>query len=891
MPSPSLILQTAAFTLQESFKRLPLVSTALALPEGWLAASTRLQAELRDRIGQDNTPPLDSLNTAIEAIIPHLWTGPLHSQALERADASRAWLIAEKEIDPVKISLIAQAWLAENFQNCASYDEERKWFVADALTWQQHSSPFSTAPCENGTARPSGDMYTALPALLATRLVQNGLMVRVRGVPTPTVRVPIDKGAELMTWPPAVYTKGDRRWPFSYTIKITLQTMPGDPQPRVHFHYGLRRWMSSPVGYIEGKKSVYLQSIEPWLGLDNAGAMTRAYLKRRYDSGPEGTGWGTVWHGLGPAIARRLQVGLPSAQAVADDPLLWIDGVEGVYAAIVEHTPKSPLNPGVDLQDHEDITNNIADALKAELSLCPPHQRAHTPRQRRSNPLTKNLREMSEADRLTAFAESVGSCATVEVWWETECVRDMLIDRLKALLCWSRPEMVKPEPGEKKRSPGRPEEAPSPATDPQDIALPDGGRLRIVPRRLGHIGALFPAPLTPLRKHEKGKYRKTETLERLRQINIFLPDPVEEPTLALMQLPNHQEKAVRKDAGYRDPKDALRLGLGRTGRVTKFTTGEDQALKERCESTVGDGLRQMGYLPAPIGMQFTGSQQLPDDLVVVGVWLLNLNKKEHRQAIKLPVAVIMHTGRREVWAWLPDGKGMRSYYQAQVDITRMSPEQARRGNLQNSLGWLQQFLTNDLRAQGFKNTLIIALSQNIRSVWPGLNNNAVVEDALCTSPDAPKRAVRDIEGRIRLIRLRSSRSNETPEWYVPGAPSGGGFTQGVWENNAAPRIFYNNAGKPKMMSAGRKGKQVDPREHYAIPSLLEVYMQALQEDDIPNLWASAVNQWRQMGNLLTDETLLLPIPLAWAAKMGAYADVISPFVDGELWANDEDEGG
>jgi len=44
-------------------------------------------------------------------------------------------------------------------------------------------------------------------------------------------------GAEMVSWPPHVYvSKNGTRYPWSYTLRLSAQTLPFDPSPRIHVH-------------------------------------------------------------------------------------------------------------------------------------------------------------------------------------------------------------------------------------------------------------------------------------------------------------------------------------------------------------------------------------------------------------------------------------------------------------------------------------------------------------------------------------------------------------------------------------------------------------------------------------------------------------------------------
>src|SRR5205807_10103759 len=79
-----------------------------------------------------------------------------------------------------------------------------------------------------------------------------------------------------------------------------------------------------------------------------------------------------------------------------------------------------------------------------------------------------------------------------------------------------------------------PEPHPLPAEEERIVALPGGGRLRIVTRPLGSIGSPLPAPEN---KRQDLRARMNERVNKIRA-QVFPPD---EPTLALIEILNYQD--------------------------------------------------------------------------------------------------------------------------------------------------------------------------------------------------------------------------------------------------------------------------------------------------------------------------------------------------------------
>src|SRR5260370_6530797 len=107
-------------------------------------------------------------------------------------------------------------------------------------------------------------------------------------------------------------------------------------------------------------------------------------------------------------------------------------------------------------------------------------------------------------------------------------------------------------------------------------------------------------------------------------------------------------------------------------RTSQFITppGDGAApVPVRAEKAVRDGLRHLGYLPVPIGCSNQSGPALPPGLMVAAVWSIRLTKKTAFVPVYLPVVVVMEIASHQIHAWLPDGRGLRPYREALLDLT------------------------------------------------------------------------------------------------------------------------------------------------------------------------------------------------------------------------------
>jgi hypothetical protein len=951
------VIQPVAFTIDPAAPPVVEGAYRLTLPSHWLAGLALLQGELRDRPDTPNTPGWRSLSGAVAALVPHLLAVPdaVWGGADGRVPAHGApWLLAHAPIDTRALFVIIRAWLIHHYQWCPSFTEVSEQMAQGDLSWEPVTFTLSDGSLASRTANPSALAFRLLPALLADRLTAADVRLPVVGQERVLVRVPLagGVGAELVTWPPVFVTEARTRHEttgaaeaprhaMSYTLTLTLQTLVGEPEPRLHVHYGVRRWLTrTPVtedgiALRRGRTSAYLRPRAPWFSLGPSKAFSRASIEMRRDA--EGRRV-AEWADAVPDIARFLGVPFPDVDDLLRAPEPWLTGGGGAEVAIVLRAPRShPIAPGLDIGTQQELTHALAPTLDGLARLVSPVAREQREVNLQRNPMSRDdLREMSAEERLAAFVESVlvpsgARDAAVEIYWETAEMRDRVATRLRELLIGDRPGFLDEEAGaenddrrmmdaqdgalgvapagagagaqgeRKKRARKRAAEtSPLPCSDPQAIALPNGGTLSLIPRQLDALAAPFPTG----ERSTAALRRNTDA--RAHAIAIALGKaPV--PTLAIVELPHYSSRTMRQRFGrWRDPKPAIRLGLARTGRVSQFITPPSENKKEddhRALSAGRDGLRHLGYLPAPIGFAMRSGKALPPGTVIAAVWNVRLTKKTAFVPVYLPVVVVMPAGTRRVSAWLPDGKGLRSYRQALLDLVDVRPELVERARRPATLRMLKQFLLQDLPVmEGAADAAILVAAQNARGLWEGIANKALLFDHVRFAGDEYPQPARGIPGRPRLIRLRTSENHETPEWYIPASDEADRTAkaqhsiQGLWRIGNG-RTYYNIGSKPRVAGTGViAGKNNDPTEHEAVASILEIVPAVVQDDEEIALWPVAINQWRHLSYLWSDMTLY-PLPMHFAVKMEEYARVIASwllpdtlqFVLEEQGEDDEDD--
>ncbi|UNO39418.1 RNaseH domain-containing protein [Streptomyces sp. MST-110588] len=403
--------------------------------------------------------------------------------------------------------------------------------------------------------------------------------------------------------------------------------------------------------------------------------------------------------------------------------------------------------------------------------------------------------------------------------------------------------------------------------------------------------------------------------ERRRQIGQFLaewPEGVEadRPSVAVVEI-DRPDDFTSSD---HDAKFAVRLGCADAGVLTQFTAVPKQvqgydSVKDkefRAAKAWDDALRQLGVRVHP---EHTLGDRLPEGLRFAAVWMVRKTRRNAtRAAGHLPVAVLVTPdpstpgqARVEGWddevrAWVPypvlllrlarrsgasvplvpaprDGEAPTaglSYWADRTEQRRACEE------------WLQR-VRRSLRGTP---TMLLAHGQNMRAHWTWLQDGKVVADRL-RDGHAP---MRRIDPDLYLVRVRTARGRETPQWWAENPAGANGLTAHLWTAPVAEgrtaRVFWSATEKARTAKlsvaadklaprTNSKGKLViDTNKAAWNPALVELAVLGchLEDGDVPEALALAAHQLRQAPDL--PDALSLPLPLHLA---GLAQEYVLPF--------------
>ncbi|MFG1696027.1 pPIWI_RE module domain-containing protein [Nonomuraea sp. NPDC049309] len=885
---------------------------ALRFPETWREAILTLCNLDSPQGAERRTVPTHRFEQVIQAFAPDLLVLPRPSEY---------WLyVPEGVADPLPAPVfhtLVDRWLADlrpEPEHRAFLKDVRAELAASPPVWEQVETELLRCPAtpRGGTAAPLPHQFSLTTDWLARRVLALGPYehaagrLHFRAVP----RGPRDKGAELISQPLAAGS-GKRDWWYSIVLNITLHTVPFDPLPRFHLHFGIRRWatrVSAVTGKVylpyQRKTTVVLRPRIPYLpGVPLSERYALARVERRWDK--EREDWVTGWVRGGPAgilSGISLAEPFPDADDILSRPEEWLS--QGMRAGIVYSTAMGghPVKAGLMSHQRSELTEWAEQALPPELRPTPAFGRTrlvksakpvNAPSSSKKGQPEEDARRAEERRAGAAFAMSLltpetepGTLPTLEarLLWQTRELREAAVKGLAERLGLKGDGGVHTEEQYEAARPGHPV-----ILEWQSAELTV--RLRCLKLTAGLAAELDLPP--------KGRFRTSRAIseavrDRRAGARTWLADDITgtAPTLALVEL----DRRADFETGDHDPKFALRLGFADAGAVTQFVTvpkkeGRYDSVKNldhRVSMAWDDGLRQLGIRVHP---EHGLGEQLPGGLRYAAIWLVRKNRTaRNRLAACVPVAVLVTPQKRgggiaAVQGWDPEANEWIPYPALLLKLTTLAevagPRAANDGpgdsysTMDEQRRDTEEWLQKVLRSLRGAPTLLLAHSQNARSHWTWLQDGQVEPDRM-RDGHAPARR---LHPNLRLVRVRTAQGKETPQWWgVNVKDEANGLPSHLWVPPSAGtgRIFYSTTPKPVQFSTSaiaadklaprrtggdKGGTKIDTNVPGWNPGLVEIAVLGCHHDDgdDPESLALAVHLLRQPPDY--PQALALPLPL------------------------------
>ncbi|MFF0456780.1 pPIWI_RE module domain-containing protein [Nocardia africana] len=902
-------LKTAAFVPRTDIDVLPQLFHTLTFPDAWEEPILDLYRSSKPESRREKLRrvPIRSLNAVLRTVAPDMITV---GQDAEFQD--RPWLYSREPVQPLPFRRILQAWLrAMNTtdEGFAQFKRTMNTMEIDKLDWKQREvNLLEHAMSEGGTCIPDPHLYTLLPAIVAERIQSlapfeyAGKTVRFKQVTTSGYG-----GAELMSWPPHTHPSSGKKsgdalsaWRYSGLIRISLRTVPFSAVPRIHVSFGIRRWITKPQPFTRGRGiSAFLLASDPLM--DDApqpGRFAIATVERipKTDS--------MRWRHGGPeGLLTSLSAieNLPDPTVFVKEPGSWIDGREGVNAALVHQAIMGTHGIGTGLMPAEQqrLLAWVSGALAPEFVPAEPLTRSKISRQQ-SRQLTKNvsvptdeaavekahearLRNL-EINRTNAqvrresVADATGGMLSVLVLHQNDGrVRSAIKAAIETSLGLE--EFLTEETPSKWTW-----DAPRLTVDVQFEPLGDlGGPLELDGK----------APSKGKKHQQATDERRHATASRIHEI---ARKSTIAPKLGLVILRGKEDFPSRTT----DPKFSIRMGFAEHGIVTQFLRPitDDDDLKDldhRVRGAWDDSLRQLGarFIPGS-----NSAVDIPDNLNQVALWLVKRQVDDTNSLPQFtPIAVLVRPGQASIMACSPLQRGWVPYPELLTSLAgqiRSAEFKSAEAQRQLTARFIQQVLTG-LRG---KPTLLLTHAQNTRGRWPWLQNPGLV-DGRVSLGDGPLQRLSLQGPHLRIVRAATHDRDETPPCWGLSDAGAVGISKGLWvpaDQDANTRVFYSTSEKSSTQTSVRiedtkltphlgTSGVTDPRPNKNAwnPNLLELTMIGFADREEAERWAFYLHQQRSAEDY-RDE-LKLPLALHIAQLANAYA---LPYDDEEGDADDDD---
>ena len=317
-----------------------------------------------------------------------------------------------------------------------------------------------------------------------------------------------------------------------------------------------------------------------------------------------------------------------------------------------------------------------------------------------------------------------------------------------------------------------------------------------------------------------------------------------------------QDAEYFRGAQGADPKNAVRLGLAATGRISQFIVppSEGGEVDENSvSSSVADLLRQLGNLPGAPFDEMPTTANLPADLQAIGVWvcknnmpmLVHLASKGQIAKGVRPLQVMLPTGVR--------GGEWHSYSEALLKVGRDEIQGIENNQVRGVIKNMLRAFADDRNLRDVP-MLMLCNDVNMRvdrkNVWGELNIDNLVFGKVEGMPWNTAGL------KPRLARIRTE-DRHLPQWFDDAL---------VWQSGLfyAPgrQNFLSLALKPPTLQYvdAKKSKRDTPFDRIALTDWNEITLAQLQDGDIPKSWAYVVHRMREMSAHYND-ALSLPLPL------------------------------
>lgn len=384
------------------------------------------------------------------------------------------------------------------------------------------------------------------------------------------------------------------------------------------------------------------------------------------------------------------------------------------------------------------------------------------------------------------------------------------------------------------------------------------------------------------------------------------------PTACIVVLPNY---SLSYKTEALDPKQAIRMGLALSGRLSQFLVphGSGKAAREdnglivcgaedrqsnkadetvdtfdyRVSVAVRDLMRQLGFVH-----KFKNTPALKPSAPLYGIHLASLKKKQDwgKEAL-IATRLDYERGTTDVLLpqlqmdWIP-------YWRVQLELARMSNPLDTRAHLCAD-GLMLKRLVDKLKDEAPQDALLLVHSYgHIRfgAWWPGISDEGLAKGSLrygpTVSPDKSKEPIKDHlfdceNTNLNILRIRLGDSDEVPDYFTDlSSDSLNGETrepkrsqkQGVFKADGYLLALVPKPGDTQYQNAFRGSSVGRPNMLVHVKSLSEYVLLTSDDESLALECVRRAEASRaDMVQLLKGSMMVnLPAPLHLAEKMDEY---------------------
>ncbi|MDO4437575.1 MAG: DUF3962 domain-containing protein [Coriobacteriaceae bacterium] len=266
--------------------------------------------------------------------------------------------------------------------------------------------------------------------------------------------------------------------------------------------------------------------------------------------------------------------------------------------------------------------------------------------------------------------------------------------------------------------------------------------------------------------------------ERVSKIaKVLGPAPLGIPTACIVMLPG--QDAYRKSDMGKDPKEAIRAGLARTGRLSQFLiprteaseAGEQDTFDTRAQVAFRDLMRQLGFV-----FDFKDTRQLKCDAPLYGIHLFT-DRLNHQRLPEALIATKVCIASGESLALCPQiNKNWMPYWKAQIELARISgPFSNRKAHRIEGIGLKD--LIDIIANEAPEGSLLLVNSYSAirgQKWWPGISDKGLAEGPLRYGPASEQGSSTPMRGQLfdtsatnlHVLRVRLGENGEVPDYYT-----------------------------------------------------------------------------------------------------------------------------